>query len=83
MAEWPSTQRDLETQTPIEAQRKKAEAAIRQANEILREQAAVLELAPVLVRDLESRIVLWTRGAEQLYGFSKAEALGRVSQAEE
>jgi PAS domain S-box-containing protein len=60
-------------------ERNKAEAAIRQANEILREQAAILELAPVLVRDLEGRIVLWTRGAERLYGFSKAEALGRVS----
>ena len=45
----------------------------------MREQAAILELAPVLVRDLESRIVLWTRGAELLYGFSKAEALGCVS----
>jgi two-component system sensor kinase len=60
-------------------ERKKAEAAVREANEILREQAAILELAPVLVRDLEGRIVLWTRGAERLYGFSKAEALGRVS----
>jgi PAS domain S-box-containing protein len=60
-------------------ERKKAEAAIRQALDQLREQTALLELAPVLVRDLESRIVLWTRGAEQLYGFSKTEALGRVS----
>jgi PAS domain S-box-containing protein len=60
-------------------EQKKAEAAIQQALEQLREQAALLELAPVLVRDLESRIVLWTRGAEQLYGFSKTEALGRVS----
>jgi PAS domain S-box-containing protein len=60
-------------------ERKKAEAAMRQAQERLQEQAAVLELAPVLVRDIESRIVLWTRGAERLYGFSKAEALGRVS----
>lgn len=59
--------------------RKRAEAVAEQANERLREQAAVLELAPVLVRDLESRIVLWTRGAERLYGFSKQEALGRVS----
>lgn len=60
-------------------ERTKAGAAIRQALEQLREQAALLELAPVLVRDLDSHIVLWTRGAEQLYGFSKTEALGRVS----
>jgi PAS domain S-box-containing protein len=60
-------------------EQKKAEAVTRQAQERLEEQAAVLELAPVLVRDMESRIVLWTRGAEGLYGYSKAEALGRVS----
>lgn len=60
-------------------ERKKAEAATRDDHERLREQTAILELAPVLVRDMESRIVLWTRGAERLYGFSKAEALGRVS----
>jgi PAS domain S-box-containing protein len=60
-------------------EKKKAEAATRRDQEQLREQAAVLELAPVLLRDLESRIVLWTSGAERLYGYSKAEALGRVS----
>jgi PAS domain S-box-containing protein len=59
--------------------RKRAQAAVDQANERLREQAMVLELAPVLVRDMDNRIVLWTRGAERLYGFSKEEALGRVS----
>ena len=58
---------------------KKVEAATREAHERLQEQTAVLELAPVLMRDMESRIVLWTKGAERLYGFSKAEALGRVS----
>jgi PAS domain S-box-containing protein len=42
------------------------------------EQTLVLELAQLFVRDLDGRIVLWTQGAEQLYGFSKAEALGRV-----
>jgi PAS domain S-box-containing protein len=59
--------------------RKRAQAAVDQANERLREQAMVLELAPILVRDMDNRIVLWTRGAERLYGFSKEESLGRIS----
>jgi PAS domain S-box-containing protein len=59
--------------------RKRAQAAVDQANERLREHAMVLELAPILVRDMDNRIVLWTRGAETLYGFSKEEALGRIS----
>ncbi len=59
--------------------RKNAESSTREAHDRLREQAALLELAPALVRDMGNRIVLWTRGAERLYGFSKAEALGRVS----
>jgi PAS domain S-box-containing protein len=42
--------------------RKCAQAAVDQANERLREHAIVLELAPVLVRDMNNRIVLWTRG---------------------
>jgi PAS domain S-box-containing protein len=34
----------------------------------------------ILVRDMDNRIVLWTRGAaESLYGFSKQEALSRIS----
>jgi PAS domain S-box-containing protein len=38
-----------------------------------------LDLAQVLVRDMESRIVLWNLGAENLYGFTKDEALGQIS----
>jgi PAS domain S-box-containing protein len=47
----------------------------------LREQAALLELAPaaILVRDLGSRIVYWSRGAEDLYGWSREEVLGQVT----
>ena len=47
--------------------------------EALREQSALLDLAPVLVRDMEGRIVLWTRGAQDFYGYSREEAIGRFS----
>ena len=34
--------------------------------------------APVIGRDLDDRIIYWNQGAEQLYGWSEAEALGRM-----
>ena len=48
----------------------------KQAEEEIRSQAALLELAPVaiVVRDMNTRIVFWNRGAEELYGWSKDEA---------
>jgi PAS domain S-box-containing protein len=61
-------------------ERKKREAEIRRAQAQLRDQAEILELAQVTVRDMEGRIVQWNLGAERLYGFSKEEVLGRVSQ---
>lgn len=51
----------------------------KQAEEAMRQQTALLDLAPALVRDMEHRIVLWTHGAEQLYGYSQKEALGQIS----
>lgn len=51
----------------------------KRAEEQLRAQTATLELAHTLVRDMSSRIVLWNRGAERLYGFSRDEALGKIS----
>ncbi len=51
----------------------------RHMEDSLRELAQVLDLAPVLVRDLEGRIILWNTGARLLYGFSQDEALGQVS----
>lgn len=35
--------------------------------------------APVFLRRLDGEILYWTKGAEELYGFTPAEALGRVS----
>jgi PAS domain S-box-containing protein len=49
------------------------------AEEALVEQARILDLAQVLVRDIKGHIVLWNLGAEKLYGYSRQEALGRMS----
>ncbi|HYY58135.1 MAG TPA: PAS domain S-box protein [Pyrinomonadaceae bacterium] len=51
----------------------------KRAEEALREQAKILDLAPVLIRDLSARIVFWNSGAEQMYGWRQEEALGKVS----
>ncbi|MEO0988702.1 MAG: PAS domain S-box protein, partial [Cyanobacteria bacterium J06639_14] len=47
----------------------------------IREQAALIDIATdaIWVRDLESRIVFWSQGAEQLYGWTKSEALGQCA----
>jgi PAS domain S-box-containing protein len=47
----------------------------------LRRQADLLELAynAVIVRDPDSRVVFWNSRAEELYGFTRSEALGRVT----
>ena len=47
-----------------------------------REIAELLDLAPVgaLVRTLDSDVITyWSHGSEQLYGWTRAEALGQVS----
>jgi two-component system, LuxR family, sensor kinase FixL len=47
----------------------------------LREQARLLDLThdAILVWEFPGTITYWNRGAEQLYGFSKEEAVGRLS----
>jgi len=39
----------------------------------------LLDRTHILIRDQEDRIVFWNRGAELLYGWTKAEALGQIS----
>jgi PAS domain S-box-containing protein len=53
--------------------------AQRQVEERLREQAELLDRAQdaILVRDLDHRIVFWNAGAERVYGWPRAEVLGR------
>src|ERR1700737_2718505 len=52
--------------------------------ETMAEQAALLDLAhdAILVWDLQTGAIrFWNRGAEELYGLARAEALGRTPQA--
>src|ERR1041385_7650908 len=45
----------------------------------IREQAALLDQAQdaILVRDLDHRILYWNKGAENIYGWTAAEAVGK------
>ncbi len=54
----------------------------KKAEDQLREQAALLNQArdAILVRDLEDRILFWNKGAEQIYGWSSDEVLGKKTQ---
>jgi PAS domain S-box-containing protein len=51
----------------------------KRTEEALLEQAKVLDLAQVMVRDTKGHIVLWNRGVEKLYGYPREEAVGRAS----
>ncbi len=47
-----------------------------------REQAALIDIATdaIFVRNLRGKIVLWSQGAERLYGWRKEEAIGKTAQ---
>src|SRR5260370_16577719 len=49
------------------------------SNGQLIEHARVLDLANVLVRNVQDEITLWNEGARRLYGWTKDEAIGKVS----
>jgi PAS domain S-box-containing protein len=51
----------------------------KRGEERLREQASLLDHAQdaIIVRDLDERVTYWNKGAERLYGWTAAEAMGR------
>jgi len=53
---------------------------VRKSLEVLREQAGLLNLThdTVFVRDMNDVITYWNRGAEQRYGWTREEAVGKV-----
>ena len=64
----------------VSAQRAAERERLQQAQQI-RLQADLLNLAhdAIFVRDPASRVTFWNTGAEELYGWTQQEALGRVS----
>jgi PAS domain S-box-containing protein len=53
--------------------------ARKQVEAALKEQTQILELAPVFIRDpVSDQLVFWNKGAEQMYGWTAEEALGKV-----
>lgn len=59
--------------------RKEADLALRASNRRLEELSHTLDLAQAFVRTVDGTILVWTAGAERLYGFSKEEAVGKNS----
>lgn len=51
----------------------------KRAEETMNEQARILDLAPVLIHDVNSRIVFWNTGAQQMYGWTADEVLEKSS----
>jgi len=68
----------LQNAESIRLARRRAEL---QTEATLREQASLLDLThdTVFVRDMRDTVTYWNRAAAELYGWTREEALGRVS----
>ncbi|OPY79761.1 MAG: Oxygen sensor histidine kinase NreB [Syntrophorhabdus sp. PtaU1.Bin058] len=61
--------------------RKRSEEELQRQATTLHEQAELLDIAEdaIIVRDMKDRVVFWNRGAEERYGWTRQEALGKAS----
>src|SRR5262245_57549529 len=59
--------------------RRKVEEALRRSEASLLQEKRLVELSrePIFVWDFDSGILEWNRGSEELYGYSREEALGK------
>lgn len=64
-------------------QRRRAEDALRDSEARLKQEMRLVELSrsPMFVWDFDNGIVRWNRGSEELYGYSRQEAIGRRKEA--
>jgi two-component system CheB/CheR fusion protein len=62
--------------------RRQVETALRDNERLLQQQKRLLELSrtPIFVWNFDGGVVDWNRGSEELYGFSRAEALGKTKE---
>ncbi|MBI4786162.1 MAG: PAS domain S-box protein [Chloroflexi bacterium] len=63
--------------------RKRVEAALARQTRRLQEQANLIELAhdAILMLDMDGRITFWNHGAQEIYGWTADQAMGRVTHA--
>jgi two-component system CheB/CheR fusion protein len=60
-------------------ERRQVEEALRESERQLRQQKRLVELShdPIFVWDFDAGIVEWNRGSEEIYGYSRVEAIGK------
>ena len=60
-------------------ERRQVEEALRDSEERLRQEMRLVELsrAPIFMWDSTVAILQWNRGSEELYGYSREEAIGK------
>jgi two-component system CheB/CheR fusion protein len=61
------------------SERRQVDEALRASEEEIRQQKALVEVsnAPIFVWDFDGGVIDWNRGSEELYGYSRAEVLGK------